>query len=332
MIYIKNDAFIFNSIKSLFGVPSPLERGGDKLSLLWRGWEEAMLTKELLSQVRQIEIKTKGLVNQVFSGEYHSVFKGRGMEFSEVREYQFGDDIRNIDWNVTARFGHPFIKIFEEERELTVIMMVDLSGSLIFGSVQKTKQQIAAELSAVLAFSALKNNDKVGLLLFTDKIEKFVPPRKGRKHVLRIIREVLSFEPAGKTTNIKSALEYMNSAIKKRSIVFLLSDFIDEGYDKILKAAGKKHDLIGVVINDEREISIPKMGLVKFADAETGQERWIDTSSSKVQERIKEYRNQITAMRKNLFASGRIDNIEVKTGEDYVKPLIRFFKMRERRW
>jgi uncharacterized protein (DUF58 family) len=291
-----------------------------------------MLTKELLAQVRQIEIKTKGIVNQVFSGEYHSVFKGRGMEFSEVREYQFGDDIRNIDWNVTARFGHPFIKIFEEERELTVILMVDLSGSLIFGSVQKTKQQVAAELSAVLAFSALKNNDKVGLLLFTDKIEKFVPPRKGRKHVLRIIRDVLSFEPAGKATNIKSALEYMNSAIKKRSIVFLLSDFIDEGYDRILKAAGKKHDLIGVVINDEREISIPKMGLVKFADAETGQERWIDTSSSKVQTRIKEYRNEITAKRKNLFASGRIDNIEVKTGEDYVKPLIRFFRMRERRW
>ncbi|HVO75670.1 MAG TPA: DUF58 domain-containing protein [Ignavibacteriaceae bacterium] len=291
-----------------------------------------MLTKELLSQVRQIEIKTKGLVNQVFSGEYHSVFKGRGMEFSEVREYQFGDDIRNIDWNVTARFGHPFIKIFEEERELTVILMVDLSGSLIFGSIQKTKQQVAAELSAVLAFSALKNNDKVGLLLFTDKIEKFVPPRKGRKHVLRIIREVLSFEPVGKTTNIRSALEYMNSAIKKRSIVFLLSDFIDEGYDKILKAAGKKHDLIGVVINDERESSIPKIGLVKFIDAETGNERWIDTSSSKVQERIKEYREQVTAARKNLFASGRIDNIEVKTGEDYVKPLIRFFRMRERRW
>jgi len=291
-----------------------------------------MLTKELLSQVRQIEIKTKGVVNQVFSGEYHSVFKGRGMEFSEVREYQFGDDIRNIDWNVTARFGHPFIKIFEEERELTVILLVDLSGSLIFGSVQKTKQQIAAELSAVLAFSALKNNDKVGLLLFTDKIEKFVPPRKGRKHVLRIIREVLSFEPVGKTTSIKTALEYMNSAIKKRSIVFLLSDFIDEGYEKILKAAGKKHDLIGVVINDERETSIPKMGLVKFIDAETGRERWIDTSSSKVQERLKEYRNQISLIRKNLFASGRIDHIEVKTGEDYVKPLIRFFRMRERRW
>ncbi|MGA7837465.1 MAG: DUF58 domain-containing protein, partial [Ignavibacteriaceae bacterium] len=174
-----------------------------------------MDTKELLKQVRQIEIKTKGLVNQVFSGEYHSVFKGRGMEFAEVREYQFGDDIRNIDWNVTARFGHPFIKVFEEERELTVILMVDISGSLIFGTIDKTKQQIAAELSAILAFSAMKNNDKVGLLLFTDKIEKFVPPRKGKKHVLRIIREVLSFEPEGKTTNIREALEHLNHAIKK---------------------------------------------------------------------------------------------------------------------
>jgi len=179
-----------------------------------------MLSKELLKQVRQIEIRTKGLVNQVFSGEYHSVFKGRGMEFSEVREYNFGDDIRNIDWNVTARFGHPYIKIFEEERELTVILLIDLSGSLSFGSVDKTKQQIAAELSAILAFSALKNNDKVGLFLFSDKIEKFIPPRKGRKHVLRIIRELLSFKPEGRTTNIKAALEHMNHAIKKKSIVF----------------------------------------------------------------------------------------------------------------
>ena len=206
-----------------------------------------MLTKELLKLVRQIEIRTKGLVNQVFSGEYHSVFKGRGMEFSEVREYQFGDDIRNIDWNVTARFGHPFVKIFEEERELTVILMVDLSGSQLFGSLSKTKQRVAAELSAILAFSALKNNDKVGLILFTDKVEKFVPPRKGNKHVLRIIRDVLSFEPEGNKTNLRAALEFMNGAIKKRSIVFLLSDFMDEGYEKILRAVGKKNDLIGIV-------------------------------------------------------------------------------------
>ncbi|HKB87351.1 MAG TPA: DUF58 domain-containing protein [Ignavibacteriaceae bacterium] len=291
-----------------------------------------MLTKEILKQVRQIEIRTKGLVNQVFSGEYHSVFKGRGMEFSEVREYQFGDDIRNIDWNVTARFGHPFIKIFEEERELIVMLMVDLSGSLIFGTVEKTKQQVAAELSAILAFSALKNNDKVGLILFTDKIEKFVPPRKGRSHVLRIIRDVLSFEPEGKSTNLKAALEYMNSTIKKRSIVFLLSDFIDSGYEKILRIIGKKHDLIGVVLNDKRESEIPKMGLIKLTDAETGEERLVDTSSIKVQNRLKEVRKNMMEHRKSLFISSRLDSIEVQTGDDYVKPLVQFFRLRERRW
>ena len=197
-----------------------------------------MLTKELLKQVRQIEIRTRGLVNEVFSGEYHSVFKGRGMEFSEVREYNIGDDIRSIDWNVTARFGHPYIKIFEEERELTVMLLVDMSGSLFFGSVEKTKQQVAAELSSILAFSALKNNDKVGLILFTDRIEKFVPPRKGKSHALRIIREVLSFEPQGNQTNIKQALEYFNHTIKKKAIVFLISDFLDVGYEKILRIVG----------------------------------------------------------------------------------------------
>jgi uncharacterized protein (DUF58 family) len=291
-----------------------------------------MLTKELLKQVRQIEIRTKGLVNQVFSGEYHSVFKGRGMEFSEVREYNFGDDIRNIDWNVTARFGHPYIKIFEEERELTVILLVDLSGSLSFGSVDKTKQQIAAELSAILAFSALKNNDKVGLFLFSDKIEKFIPPRKGRKHVLRIIRDLLSFKPEGKTTSIKAALEHMNHAIKKKSIVFLISDFMDEGYEKILRIVGKKHDLIGIVINDERERNLPRMGLVKFTDAETGKERWIDTSSSRVQSWMSQYYQRLISERKTLFIKSRLDSIEIKTGENYVTPLVNFFRLRERRW
>ncbi len=291
-----------------------------------------MLTKELLKQVRQIEIRTRGLVNQVFSGEYHSVFKGRGMEFSEVREYQFGDDIRNIDWNVTARFGHPFIKIFEEERELTVILLVDLSGSLLFGTVEKTKQQIAAELSAILAFSAMKNNDKVGLILFTDKIERFVPPRKGKKHVLRVIREVLSFEPKGKATNLKSALEYMNNAIKKKSIVFLISDFMDEGYEKILRMVGKKHDLIGIVLNDRREFNLPKIGMIKFKDTETGDERWIDTNDSKVQKTIKDMKQKIILHRKSLFLSSRLDTIEVQTEENYIKPLVQFFRKRERRW
>jgi len=291
-----------------------------------------MLTKELLKQVRQIEIRTKGLVNQVFSGEYHSVFKGRGMEFSEVREYQYGDDIRNIDWNVTARFGHPYIKIFEEERELTVMLMVDLSCSLMFGSVSKTKQRIAAELSAILAFSALKNNDKVGLILFTDKIEKFVPPRKGKKHVLRIIREVLSFEPEGKSTNIRGALEYMNNAIKKKSIAFLISDFMDEGYEKILRIVGRKHDLIGIVLDDRREKEIPNIGLVKLVDAETGAERWIDTSSRRVRERMIFDRKEREKLRNSIFVKSRLDKIEVTTGSNYIQPLVQFFRRREKRW
>ena len=291
-----------------------------------------MLTKELLKQVRQIEIRTKGLVNHLFSGEYHSVFKGRGMEFSEVREYQYGDDVRNIDWNVTARFGHPYIKVFEEERELTVMLMVDISGSLMFGSLSKTKQRVAAELSAILAFSALKNNDKVGLILFTDKIEKFVPPRKGNKHVLRIIREVLSFEPEGNATDIKAALEFMNNAIKKRSIIFLLSDFLDEDYEKILRVVGKKNDLIGVVLDDRRENEIPAIGLIKFTDAETGEERWLDTSNQRVRRVMKEARKEEVAKRNTMFLTSRLDRIHVQTGVDYIKPLVQFFRMREKRW
>lgn len=291
-----------------------------------------MIDKELLKQVREIEIRTKGLVNQVFSGEYHSVFKGRGMEFSEVREYQFGDDIRNIDWNVTARFGHPYVKIFEEERELTVIMMIDLSGSLAFGSKEKTKQRIAAEVSAILSFSALKNNDKVGLLLFTDKIEKFVPPRKGRKHVLRIVREVLSFKPEGNKTNIKVALEYLNRAVKKRSIVFLLSDFIDDGYERILKVVSRKHDLIGLVLEDKREKEIPSLGLLKILDPETQQEIWVDTSDKSFRQSFVHLAKQNSERRKYLFRSNKIDSVNILVGENYIKPLVQFFKLRERRW
>ncbi|MCX8105639.1 MAG: DUF58 domain-containing protein [Ignavibacterium album] len=291
-----------------------------------------MIDKELLKQVREIEIRTKGLVNQVFSGEYHSVFKGRGMEFSEVREYQFGDDIRNIDWNVTARFGHPYVKIFEEERELTVIMMVDLSGSLAFGSKEKTKQRIAAEVSAILSFSALKNNDKVGLLLFTDKIEKFVPPRKGRKHVLRIVREVLSFKPEGNKTDLRAALEYLNKAVKKRSIVFLLSDFIDDGFEKILRVVSKKHDLIGIVLEDRREKEIPQLGLIKVIDSETETEKWIDTSSMHFRNEFVVRTKQLYEKRKYIFRSNKIDSVNIQTGENYIKPLVQFFKLRERRW
>lgn len=291
-----------------------------------------MLTKELLKQVRQIEIRTKGLVNEVFSGEYHSIFKGRGMEFSEVREYQFGDDIRNIDWNVTARFGSPFIKVFEEERELTVMLLIDMSGSLMFGSVEKTKKRIAAELSAILAFSALKNNDKVGLVLFTDQIEKFVPPRKGKSHVLRIIREILSFEPRGNQTNLKGALEYFNHTIKKKSIAFLISDFMDEGYEKIIKIVGKKHDLIGVVLEDPREKELPKAGLIKFRDAETGEIRYIDTSSKIVRDEFYTYRRFNEEKRNDLFLKSRIDKIDVVTDKSYIKPLVDFFRVREKRW
>ncbi len=290
-----------------------------------------METKELLKQVRQIEIKTKGLVNEVFSGEYHSVFKGRGMEFAEVREYQPGDDIRTIDWNVTARFGHPYIKVFEEERELTVMLIVDMSGSLGFASKDKTKQRIAAELTSILAFSAMKNNDKVGLILFTDKIERFVPPRKGRSHVLRIIREVLSFKPEGKGTNISGALEYFNGGVKKRSIAFLISDFIDEGYEKILKIVAKKHDFIGVHIEDIRETDLPKIGLTKFRDLETGEVRYVDLSSKTVREHFMKqvgfYKNKM----EQLFKLSGIDLIKIRTGESYIKPLVQFFKKREAR-
>lgn len=291
-----------------------------------------MNTKEIIKQVRQIELKTRGMVNEVFSGEYHSVFKGRGMEFSEVREYQIGDDIRSIDWNVTARYGHPFVKIFEEERELTLMLLVDMSGSQKFGTIEKTKQQIAAELSAVLAFSALRNNDKVGLILFTDRIEKFVPPKKGKSHVLRIIRDVLSFEAEGNKTDIRAALEYFNHAVKKRSITFLISDFIDEGYEKIIKIVGKKHDFVGVILRDPREYEWLKAGLIKFKDLETGEVRRLDTSDKKLMRDYFIKFNEMEERRKHLFRSGKIDTIEINIGESYVRPLIDFFKLREKRW
>lgn len=291
-----------------------------------------MLTKELLKQVKQIEIRTRGIVNEVFSGEYHSVFKGRGMEFSEVREYQIGDDIRSIDWNVTARFGHPYIKVFEEERELTVMLLVDLSGSLVFGSVEKTKQRIAAELTSILAFSAMKNNDKVGLILFTDRIEKFVPPRKGKSHVLRIIRDVLSFEPRGNQTDIRGALEYFHHTIKKKSIAFLISDFVDRGYDRILNIVGKKHDLVGIALHDPREKELPKSGLIKFRDAETGKIRFVDTSSKAVQEKFYSTIAYHDSFRKELFTKSGLDSININIGESYVKPLVNFFKAREKRF
>ncbi len=291
-----------------------------------------METKELLKKVRQLEIRTRGVVNQVFSGEYHSVFKGRGMAFSEVREYQLGDDVRTIDWNVTARFDHPFVKVFEEERELTVMLLVDMSGSLFFGSQGQLKRDIAVELSAILAFSAMKNNDKVGAILFSDQIEKFVPPRKGRSHALRIVRELISFEPKRPHTSLRTALEYLNHMLKKRSIVFVISDFIDSGYETALRIAGKRHDLIGIVLLDPREHEVPRVGLITFRDAETGAQRWIDTSDPRVLAAYRIYRRSTEAAHRSMFIKAKLDGIEVRLDQPYMKPLIDFFRLRERRW
>jgi uncharacterized protein (DUF58 family) len=290
-----------------------------------------MDTRELLKKVRQIEIKTRGMVNQVFSGEYHSVFKGRGMEFSEVREYQFGDDIRTIDWNVSARFNHPFVKVFEEERELTVMLVVDFSRSGNFGTALQPKNEIAAEICAVLAFSAIKNNDKVGLIMFTDRIEKFVPPKKGRAHILRIVRELLSLQPAGSRTNIRQALEYFNHVNKKRCIAFVISDFIDEGYDQILRILSKKHDVIAVEITDPREEEIPDIGLVKLRDAEGGEPRWIDTGDPRRRAGLREYWQKRRAERKSLFMKSKVDSIRIRVDKPYIKPIVDFFKLRESR-
>ena len=290
-----------------------------------------METRDLLRKVRQIEIKTRGLVNQIFSGEYHSVFKGRGMEFSEVREYQYGDDIRSIDWNVSARFNHPFVKIFEEERELTVMLVVDFSRSGQFGTAQAMKNEIAAEICAVLAFSAIKNNDKVGLILFTDRIEKFVPPKKGRAHILRIIRELISFQAQGSGTSIRGALEYLNHVHKKRTIAFVISDFIDDGYDQILRIISKKHDVIAVELSDPREESLPESGLMKLTDAESGRERWVDTSDRAVRASFVKYWKDRRDQRRSLFLRSKVDAIPVRIDRPYIKPIVDFFKRRERR-
>lgn len=289
-------------------------------------------TREILKKVRHIEIKTKGLVNNVFSGEYHSVFKGRGMAFSEVREYQVGDDIRNIDWNVTARFNHPFVKVFEEERELTVILMVDISGSQFFGSSDYTKQQLAAEISAILAFSALKNNDKTGLILFTGEVEKFIPPKKTKLHILRIIRELLSYTPKEKNTNIKSALEFLNSTITKKSITFLISDFKDSGFEKVLKIASKKHDLVPILVRDEKEKIIPGVGLVQLIDPETGKLMTVDTSSKSFSDWLNKKESARLSKLETLFKQSGIEHINLLTSEEYIKPLTNFFKKRESRW
>jgi uncharacterized protein (DUF58 family) len=291
-----------------------------------------MIPKEILKKVRRLEITTRGMVNDVFSGEYHSVFKGRGMEFSEVREYQVGDDIRTIDWNVTARYGHPYVKIFEEERELTVILMVDASSSGEFGTFERMKGEIAVEICALLAFSAIKNNDKVGLIIFTDKVEKFVPPRKGKSHVLRVLRELLYFKPEDKMTDISAALDYFNRVIRRRSVVFLVSDFISKNYERALRIANKKHDIVAIHIVDPREMELPNIGYVELEDAETGEQILLDTTDKEVRHLFAQKTSQAMIQRDKMFKSMNVDSIAIHTDESYFEPLIRFFRMRAKRF
>lgn len=290
-----------------------------------------MIPREILKEVRRIEISTRGLVDEVFSGEYHSVFKGRGMSFAEVREYQYGDDIRSIDWNVTARTGSPFVKIFEEERELTVMLLVDVSASGDFGTRQKLKSQVAIEICALLAFSAIKNNDKVGLVIFSDHVEKFVPPRKGRRHVLRVLRELLYHEPEGRGTNIATALEYLAHVQRKRAVTFLVSDFRDEGFDRALAVAGRRHDLVAVRIGDLREKELPSLGLVELEDPETGERIVVNTSNRTFRSAFRAVDAARRESLDRLLRRSKVDVIDVSTGEPWVKPLMRFFQGRMRR-
>ncbi|MFC1485037.1 DUF58 domain-containing protein [bacterium] len=292
---------------------------------------DTMDTKEIFSHIRHIEIKTGKLVNEIFAGQYNSVFKGRGMEFAEVREYQIGDDIRSIDWNVTARTGHPYVKQYVEERELTVILVVDMSASLKFGTYNKYKMNIAAELASILAFSAIKNNDKVGMLIFTDKIEKFILPKKGRQHILRMIREILYFKPQNSRTNLKIALEYLNEVIKRKAVVFLFSDFDSGGYEKSLKITSRKHDVINVIIKDPRESEIPRIGFVQFKDNETGEIIEINTSKESFQKFMQKRTMEKDQELKKLFTKSGLDYLEIFTNKSYVEPLIKFFKNREKR-
>ncbi len=288
-----------------------------------------MDSNELLSKVRKIEIKAKGLSQNVFAGEYHSAFKGRGMTFSEVREYQYGDDVRDIDWNVTARQNRPYVKVYEEERELTVMLLVDVSGSKNFGAVGEMKQNYITEVAATLAFSAIENNDKVGVIFFSDKIEKFIPPKKGRKHILLVIRELLYFKPENKGTDVGLALEYLTSVIKKRCTTFLISDFIDEkDYYKPLSIANSKHDVMALQIYDQREAQLPDVGLMRVLDAETGAERWIDTSSSRTRKAVEKWWYELQRRLNDTTQRARVDLVSMATHEDYVKALLLMFKKR----
>ncbi|NLR61523.1 DUF58 domain-containing protein [Chitinophaga polysaccharea] len=285
-------------------------------------------TAEILKKVRQLEIKTKGLTNHIFAGEYHSAFKGRGMSFSEVRDYHFGDDVRSIDWNVTARFNHPFVKVFEEERELTVMLLVDMSESSAFGTKKQDKRDLITELCAVLAFSAIKNNDKVGVIFFSDGMEKYIPPKKGKSHILFIIRELLSFTPKRKGTNINETLRFFNNANKKRSIVFVLSDFLSGNYQDALNIAAKRHDVVGVQVYDQRDKDLPPVGLIQVADAETGATQWIDTTDRRVRQYYEQQFLQHSQYCKNAFMKSGAELVSIRTDEDYVKALQTFFLKR----
>ncbi len=290
-----------------------------------------MIPKEILKQIRRIQITTSRIVTDVFAGQYQSVFKGRGMDFDEVRQYHPGDDVRSIDWNVTARTGAPYIKKFVEERELTVMLLLDVSKSIYFGTAGKLKRQIAAEICSLLAFSAIRNNDRVGLLIFSDRIEKFVPPRKGLRHVLRIIRESLYFSPEGKGTDIPASLEYLNRVCRRRTVSFIISDFYSMDFQKALSITGKRHDVTAVTITDPREIELPDTGITSLSDPETGNEFLVDTSNSKIRRQFNENAVRIFQERKKMFNRANVDNIDVRTNESYSKALFSFFRMREKR-
>lgn len=287
-----------------------------------------MDTKELLKKVRKIEIKTRRLSDHVFGGEYHSTFKGRGMTFSEVRQYQFGDDVRNIDWNVTARYNEPYVKVFEEERELTMMLMVDVSGSQLFGTDEQFKNGVITEIAATLAFSATQNNDKIGLILFSDEIELYIPPKKGRSHVLRIIRELIEFEPKSKKTDISGALKFLQNVMKKKAIVFILSDFIADAYKQTLKIVSGKHDVTGIRIYDKHEETIPNIGMVPMEDEETGELRLVNTASKKVRFGYEQFYNDKVNYYKDSFAKSGAGAISCRTNESYVKKLLGYFKRR----
>jgi uncharacterized protein (DUF58 family) len=289
-------------------------------------------TKEIFKKVRKIEIKTKGLSSQIFSGHYHSSFKGKGMAFSEVREYHYGDDIRSIDWNVTARFNHPFVKVFEEERELTVMLLIDVSGSNEFGTRQQLKEEQMTEIAAVLAFSAIQNNDKVGVIFFSDKIEKFIPAKKGTSHILRIIRELIDFHPESQKTDISEGLRFLTNGIKKRCTTFIISDFMDRGFDNALKIAGKKHDIVALRIYDHRETELPKMGLVKVYNKESGKKMWVDTHDRKTRSNYSRWWKEQDKYLNTLFVKSGVDSALISTDQDYVKPLVSLFKRREARF